>query len=611
MVRNLSIKARLIGVVVFLSIQLIVGGIISIVSLGNTNDSMKSMYDDRLVCVGLLDTIIRGTMRNESALTKAAMSEPSAVAKIVNGINDQIVVIDNAWNAYMETDLTLEEKMLADEFAKARQKYLAEGVTPALAALQARDTQGAHRIIQGPVTTLFEPIRTKGDALIKLQLDVAKSQYEQSQRLYHLVRNLCIAATLLGIGLAAVVGWWLVQTITKPLEKAVRVATGLAEGNLACKVEVHSNDETGRLMQALKNLHDSARQKTKMARLGSWRLDPDTQAMTWSTETAHLFGMEHVPEVPAFPDFLQRFHEEERPCVQEGLERAMVTDEEFTAECRIQHLDGTLRWVQMAARRSNNDGKMVLRGILINITQRKQALESLTDSQGLLRKLTAHQEQVKEDERRRIAREIHDELGQTLLALRLDVSMLDARTGQSHPRLNQRVRGVQRQLDATMKSVRSIINNLRPSVLDLGLTAAIEWQIDDFKRRTGIACDLVVDAEEYVLDNERATTFFRILQESLTNVIRHAQATHVLVELRREETGLVMRIADNGIGIADEARYTTDTFGLVGMRERIHALNGEFQIASTPGRGTVLAISIPLAKTRKPPPVTPSFSTDS
>jgi PAS domain S-box-containing protein len=610
MFRNVSIKARLIGVMAFLSMQLIVGGIISIVSLGHTHDSIQSMYDDRLVCVGLLDTIIRGIMRNDSAIAKAVMSEQPAVAKIVNGVNDQIAAIDKAWDPYMATDLTPGEKKLANEFAEARQKFLAEGVIPALAALQAGDTQGANRITQGPLTTLLEPVRARGDALIKLQLDVAKSQYEQSQRLYRLVRNTCIAVSLLGIMLAAVVGWWLVQAITKPLDKAVRVATSLAEGSLTDKIEVHSNDETGRLMQALKNLRNSMIQKAKMARLGSWRLDLDTQAMTWSTETARLFGMEQVPEAPAFSDFLQRIHEDDRQRIQQGLERTIATGEEFTAECRIQRLDGSLRWVQMAARRSHNDGKRVLRGIFINITERKQALESLTHSQGLLRELTAHQDRLKEDDRRRIAREIHDELGQTLLALRLDVSTLATRTAQAHPRLNQRVRDVLQQLDATVKSVRSIINNLRPAVLDLGLAAAIEWQVNEFRRRSGIACELVLDADECVLDDLRATTLFRILQESLTNVIRHAKATHVLVELRQEGDRLAMRITDNGIGIgtADEARYTTDTFGLVGMRERIHALNGEFQIASTSGRGTALTIYIPLAKMAEMSSMTSPFS---
>lgn len=629
MFHNLSIKTRLAAVVVFLSIQLIVGGIIYIVSLANTNDYMKSMYDDRLVSVGLLDTIIRGIMRNESALAKAAMSERLLASEIVDEINGRIAAIDRTWNEYIATGLTPAEKKLADEFAEARQKYLAEAVRPALMALQAGDRQGLNRVIRGPLITLFEPIQTKGDALIKLQLDVAKSQYEQSQSIYRLVRDTGIFVTLLGIVLAAVVGKWQVQAVTKPLDEAVRLATSVAEGNLTCSIEVCSSDETGRLMQALKNMRDSLVQNViieqemandlraseanlaeaqHMAHLGSWLLDPVTNKMTWSAETFCVFGLEQSTEAPELDDFIFRIHEEDRQRVENGLEHLIVTSEEFNAEHRIKRPDGSLRWVQTISRWSNNNGKRLLRGTIMDITERKETIDSLIRSQELLLELSEHRAQVKEDERRRIAREIHDELGQTLLALRLDVSVLAARTAQSHPRLNQRVRDVQQQLDATMKTVRSIINNLRPTVLDLGLTAAIEWQVNEFKRRTGIACDLVMDDEEYVLDDQTATTLFRILQESLTNVIRHARATRVLVELHSDGSRLAMRIADNGIGMYPGAHRKKNSFGLIGVEERVHALNGEFQIDSKPGKGTVLAFHIPLGKVGHAPSMTPAFA---
>ncbi|RZI42465.1 HAMP domain-containing protein [Herbaspirillum sp. HC18] len=629
MFHNLSIKTRLIGIVAFLSIQLVIGGIIGLASLSNTNDAMKSIYDDRLVCLGQIELITREILRNESEIAKAVTSEPPAVAKIVSGVNDRIAAIDRAWNAYMATNQTPEEKLLADEFAEARRQYLTEGVRPALAALQTGDIQATNAVIHGPLTTLFEPIRVKGDALVKLQLNVAKSQYEQSQGVYRLVRTICIAATLFGIVLAGVVGWWLIRVITKPLDEAVQLATCVAEGNLTCHIEVRSGDETGRLMQALKNMRDSlvqmitiAQEMTRelraseaslaeaqhMAHLGSWRLDPATQKMTWSTETFRVFGVEHLSEAPGFSGFLDRVHEEDRQRVQTGLERSIAAGEEFNAEHRIRRHDGSLRWVQTISRWTSNDGKALLHGTIMDITERKQTFESLKRSQELLRELTAYQDRLKEDERRRIAREIHDELGQTLLALRIDVSMLEARTGEAHPRLNQRVRSVLQHLDATVKTIRGIINNLRPTVLDLGLAAAIEWQVNEFRRRSGIACELVMDAEECVLDDQCSTTLFRILQESLTNVIRHANATHVLVELCNDGARLAMHIVDNGIGMYPEARRAANSFGLVGVEERIHALDGEFHVASTPGKGTALAIYIPLAKVGSVLPAEPRFS---
>ena len=143
----------------------------------------------------------------------------------------------------------------------------------------------------------------------------------------------------------------------------------------------------------------------------------------------------------------------------------------------------------------------------------------------------------------------------------------------------------------------TIINNLRPAVLDLGLAAAFEWQVAEFRRRSGIACNLVMDEDELNVDDTRATTLFRILQESLTNVIRHSKATRVVIELNKDGDKLVMKITDNGVGIYPGSRKGGNSFGLVGVEERIHALNGRFIINSTPGNGTTLTIFIPLPAT--------------
>jgi PAS domain S-box-containing protein len=339
----------------------------------------------------------------------------------------------------------------------------------------------------------------------------------------------------------------------------------------------------------------------QMAHLGSWMLDATTKKMNWSPETFHLFGLQRFSIAPQFDDFLRRLHDEDRPRIEGALERAIADGEEFSHEHRIRQRDGTVRWVKTIARPSGDGNARLVRGTIMDFTELKQAMNALRRSQELLRDLTAHQDRVKEDERRRIAREIHDELGQTLLALRIDVSMLDARTAKTHPRLNQKVREALQHIDATVRTIRTIINNLRPAVLDLGLSAAIEWQVNEFRRRSGISCDLVLE-EEFAVDDPRATTLFRILQESLTNVIRHANATHVLIELckdQEDEGMLVMKISDNGVGIYPNSRKPVNSFGLIGVEERIHALHGKFQVDSTPGKGTTLSVFIPLDATEQ------------
>ena len=233
------------------------------------------------------------------------------------------------------------------------------------------------------------------------------------------------------------------------------------------------------------------------------------------------------------------------------------------------------------------------RGTSRDISDRKQAEAALEHSRQMLSNLAEHQESVREDERKRIARDIHDELGQNLMAHRLDVSMM-ATQFDSVAVSKERIHAALRQIDTTIKAVRSIINDLRPAVLDLGLHAAVEWQVTEFERRSGIACELHIDHDEFALDDKHATALFRILQESLSNILRHARARHVQIEMQRRDGGLCVRIADQGIGLPADWRRKANAFGLAGIEERIFALGGTFSIVSQPGQGTAISVSIPL-----------------
>jgi signal transduction histidine kinase/CHASE1-domain containing sensor protein len=210
-----------------------------------------------------------------------------------------------------------------------------------------------------------------------------------------------------------------------------------------------------------------------------------------------------------------------------------------------------------------------------------------------LRRLAAHAEHIKEGERKRIAREIHDDLGQNLLALRIEADMLCSRTGQRQPRLHERARSTLLQIDTTIKSVRQIINDLRPTVLDLGLNAAVGWQIAEFRRRTGIDCELVENHDDIQVSDRCATALFRILQESLSNISRHAQASRVRVALHVEKDWITMTVSDNGIGLHPNVRHKPGSFGLVGVEERVNILHGSFAITSSAASGTVVKVTVP------------------
>jgi signal transduction histidine kinase len=217
-----------------------------------------------------------------------------------------------------------------------------------------------------------------------------------------------------------------------------------------------------------------------------------------------------------------------------------------------------------------------------------------------LRRLAAHAENIKEGERKRIAREIHDDLGQNLLALRIEADLLASRTERNHPRIHARAIWTLAQIDATIKSVRQIINDLRPNVLDLGLSAAVDWQIAEFRRRTGASCELIQSNDEVQVSDSCATALFRILQESLTNITRHAHASRVRVELRSRPGRISMTVADNGVGIQRTGRNKLGSFGLVGIEERVKILGGNFDISEAPGGGTIVNVSIPV---EGPPPL--------
>jgi signal transduction histidine kinase len=223
----------------------------------------------------------------------------------------------------------------------------------------------------------------------------------------------------------------------------------------------------------------------------------------------------------------------------------------------------------------------------------RERTEALLRSRQEIREFAAHNELVREAERARIAREIHDELGQYLTALSLDISILEMRFCASLPALAEQVESMRKLMDRTISMVRNVASQLRPAAMNLGLEAAAEWLVSEFRSRTGVACTLSLPAKTILLDDESATTVFRILQESLTNVSRHAAARHVEVLLRVEAGHLVVQVRDDGRGFEESTISGRNSFGLTGIRERAIILGGEAHVHSVPGQGTVVTARIP------------------
>jgi len=231
------------------------------------------------------------------------------------------------------------------------------------------------------------------------------------------------------------------------------------------------------------------------------------------------------------------------------------------------------------------------------IAERKEIEANLRTSEENLRALAVHLQSVREEERTRIAREIHDELGQTLTGLKMDLTWLAKRFPEGQKELGTKVKSMFHLIDSTIQSVRRISSGLRPQVLDeLGLVAAVKWQTTEFQKRTGIRCRVDLPADGVQLQEEQSTAVFRIFQEVLTNVARHAKATRVGIDFLVEGEQIILKIEDNGRGMRETELHRPNRLGLMGMRERVVLFGGDFHIGSAPGKGTTVTLSMPIRR---------------
>jgi signal transduction histidine kinase len=233
-------------------------------------------------------------------------------------------------------------------------------------------------------------------------------------------------------------------------------------------------------------------------------------------------------------------------------------------------------------------------GIQRDVTDKHMAAEQVRVSREQLRALASRLQKVREEERTEVSREIHDELGQALTGLKLDIAWMKGRLPRDHDMMAQCASVIQR-IDQTLTAVRRIATALRPSVLDqLGLAAALEWQGQEFRARTGIDVAMEVSADSAPIPDDLGSSAFRILQESLTNVARHAKATRVTIRLEQTESLLTLEVSDNGVGASPRCLDGTKSLGVVGMRERALACGGEFSISRRPEGGTTVMLRVPL-----------------
>jgi len=251
------------------------------------------------------------------------------------------------------------------------------------------------------------------------------------------------------------------------------------------------------------------------------------------------------------------------------------------------------RWALQWGKRGRPPRVLVINS---EITERKRGEELLVLQKEQLRALAERLQLVREEDRKLVARELHDQIGQILTAIKMDMTWMARHLPQSEDEVLIRIAESIQSINAGVKAVRTICSGLRPGVLDdLGLAAAIEWQGSDFASRNDVACRVTVPAVDLHMDGDRATAAFRIFQECLTNVVRHAQAKSVRVDLSQEDEYILLVVEDDGIGFcAPDLANTLGSLGLLGMRERAQFCGGDVEISSSPGNGTTVTIRIPV-----------------
>jgi methyl-accepting chemotaxis protein-1 (serine sensor receptor) len=269
MLKNLTIKTRLTLMLAFLAGELIFGAAVGIYNLGAANDAMKTMYEDHVVAMGELDTVVRLLNVNQLDVARALTAGPAQVARLMDDVEENMARVSTTWERFAATVDTPEARRLAGQFAEARRAFVGQALAPAVAALRAGQRERAVALVQGPMVSRFEPVRASVNALLRMQKDGARARYEHGQRVYTAVRAICLGGLGFGLVLAGVLGALLVRGIVRPLEEAVQVAAAVAGGDLTRRIEVRSRDETGRLMQALKDMNDALARIVSQVRGGT------------------------------------------------------------------------------------------------------------------------------------------------------------------------------------------------------------------------------------------------------------------------------------------------------------------------------------------------------
>ena len=360
-------------------------------------------------------------------------------------------------------------------------------------------------------------------------------------------------------------------------------------------------DDARELRQRQQKLFESQerlRLAQHVAGMGTFDVELPSGKQTCSARTFEIFGFAQNGPHPEPEELIHMVHPADRSLVTEKLEH-IVTGGRVHMDYRIVRADGDVRWVEISGRGIfDNTGKAIrYLGVIYDITERKVAEDKLRRSEDQLHALTGRLQTVIEKERLRIAQELHDQLGQALTCIKMDLDWIVRKQGADGDTWISMVQDAMAVVDTNIALVRRLSTELRPQLLDsMGLRAAIEWEIEQFQRRSGVRCVVRLTEQALDLSNEKKIAIFRIFQETMTNIARHAEAKNAFVDLERQEDDVVLTITDDGVGFAADLIEQMQSLGLLGMYERALVMGAHFEIESKPGQGTTIKLRVPSDK---------------
>ncbi|HET6995243.1 MAG TPA: PAS domain-containing protein, partial [Chitinophagaceae bacterium] len=362
---------------------------------------------------------------------------------------------------------------------------------------------------------------------------------------------------------------------------------------------VHDVTERKIAEEQLKQSETHLAEAQKVAKMGSWSLDVKTNRVTWSEGLYNVFGVDKRTFGKTHDSFLQLIDDEDREFVLQTNKNTGQTGEPFTIEYHITTPNGEKRSIREHGygEKDGNGNVVRLFGTAQDITEQKRAEETLQQSHEEIRRLTDHLQKIRDEERAHIAREIHDELGQQLTAIKMDIVWVDKKMADEAADIKRKLKNVIGLLDGSNESIRRILSELRPGILDENdWMESIEWLCRQLKETTGIPVKFSVSVpeKELKISNLVAKCMFRVCQEAFTNITRYSQAKNVSVSISIPDGNIILIIEDDGLGFNPAAVKSKKSFGILGMRERVLSLKGKFDLVSSPGKGTKIIVSLPL-----------------